>query len=305
MRCGTVAIFGRPNVGKSTLLNRYLGQKIAIVSPKPETTRQKLLGILTLPDAQVLFLDTPGIYSGPKTLLAKHQIQAARDALGQADFFLMMTDAAAGFTDEDRELLRLLPKPISGEKPAAFLGINKVDRVRKDRLLPQIAEAQKAYPFRKIVPISAAKGDNTQPLLELLIASLPEGPAAYPADQVTDTSMRVLAQELIREKALLFTHEEIPHSVAVLVEEWRPGTASPRQPSEKSSSTYIRANIYLERDSQKGILIGKDGALLKRIGQEARREIEKLLDGPVYLDLWVKIAKNWRKDAKFLREIGF
>jgi GTP-binding protein Era len=290
-RCGIVAIVGRPNVGKSTLLNRFLGEKIAIVSPKPETTRDRLLGILSLPDAQALFLDTPGIYRGPKTLLGKHQIQQARQALQEADILLLMTEAQAGLTDGDRQIIRLLPKT------PVFLAINKVDRVAKGLILPQIDEAQRLYPFREIFPISATRGDNAEPLLKALIASLPEGPALYPADQVTDRPTRTLAQELIREKGLLFTHEEVPHGVAVEIEEWRPGKTAGR--------TYIRATIYVERQSQKGILIGKEGSLLKRIGQTARQEIETLVGGPVYLDLWVKVAPNWRKDPVMLKRLGY
>ncbi len=221
-RCGSVAIIGRPNVGKSTLLNRFLGQKIAAVSPKPETTRDRLLGILTLPDAQVLFHDTPGIYRGAKTLLAKRQVQVAREALAEADVVLAMTDAVTGLTDKDRDLFRLLPQrrgQSPDEKISVFLAMNKVDRARKPLILPQIEEALRLYPFREIFPISALNGENISALLKSLVAALPEGPAAYPSDQVTDRPLRVLAQEMIREKALLFTQEEVPHSVAVLIEE--------------------------------------------------------------------------------------
>ena len=312
-RCGTVAIIGRPNVGKSTLLNRFLGQKIAIVSPKPETTRDRLLGVLTLPGVQILFIDTPGIYRGPKTLLGKHQIQAAREALGEADAVLMVSEAQAGITDQDREIFRMLPR-VSHTDPAAgtpsFLAINKVDRVRKDLVLPQIAEANRqGPPFREIFPISATKGDNVEALLKALAAAAPEGPAHFPPDHITDRPMRVLAQELIREKALLFTHEEIPHAVAVLVEEWKPGQKPqrgvPPSATKGPDPTYVRATIYVERDSQKGILIGKGGRLLKKIGQEARKEIEDLTGGPVYLDLWIKVAKNWRRDPRMLRQFGY
>ena len=297
-RCGSVAIIGRPNVGKSTLLNRFLGQKIAIVSPKPETTRDRLLGILTLTHAQLLFLDTPGIYRGPKTLLGKHQIQAAREALAEADALLLMTEAHVGLTDGDREILRLLPRrDLEGKAAPTFLAINKVDRVKKPLTLPQMDEAKRLYPFREIFPISATKGDNVQALLDAVLTALPEGPALYPPDQVTDRPVRTLAQELIREKALLFTHEEVPHAVAVIIEEWREGTGGKK--------IYIRATVYVERDSQKGILIGKEGGLLKRIGQEARKEIEGLVDKPVFLDLWIKVAKNWRKDPQRLRELGY
>ncbi len=311
---------GRPNVGKSTLLNRFLGQKIAIVSPKPETTRSQLLGILTLPNAQLLFLDTPGIYKGAKTLLAKHQVRAAREALVQADALLLVTEAHVGLLDEDRHIVRMMPK--EGTVPV-FLAINKVDRIEKKRILPQIDQARRLYPFRDIVPICAKKGDNVEPLLQELLEALPVHPPVYPSDQITDRSVRLLAQELIREKTLIFTHEEIPHAVAVFIEEWRAGASkegADRQssiPPEETDSaqpliapssprpTYIRATIYLERESQKGILIGKGGGLLKKIGQEARREIEDLIEGPAFLDLWVKVARGWRKDPAKLKEFGY
>jgi len=308
---------GRPNVGKSTLLNRFLGQKIAIVSPKPETTRDRLLGILTLADAQILFLDTPGIYRGAKTLMAKHQVQQAREALQKAEVLLVLTEGQAGITDGDREILRLLPRP-KGQSPSGagpvFLAINKVDRVRKELILPQIEAYGQLFPFREIFPISATKGDNVEPLLNALTKELPEGPALYPPDQVTDRPVRDLVRDLIREKALIFTHEEIPHAVAVTIEEWRAGQPSGRPASSvppdearqpASKTTYIRAILYLERESQKGILIGKEGRLLKRIGQAAREEIEVLLEGPCYLDLWVKVAPNWRKNPADLKRFGY
>lgn len=301
-RCGRVAIIGRPNVGKSTLLNRFLKQKISIVSPKPETTRDRILGILTLPEAQLLFLDTPGIYRLPKTLMAKHQVQAAREALGQADLILLMTEGPLGITDGDRQIIRMLPRV------PAFVAINKVDRVEKDLLLPQMEEYARIYPFKEIFPISATKGDNAEPLLVALTSALPEGAALYPEDQVTDRTLRQMAQELIREKVLIFTHEEIPHAVAVEIQEWRPGTTAPGKEEDSptaTSRTYIRSTLYVERDSQKRILIGKEGQLLKKIGQAARQEIEQLTEGAVYLDLWVKIAPNWRRDALFIKRIGY
>ncbi|MBI1952871.1 MAG: GTPase Era [Candidatus Omnitrophica bacterium] len=299
-RCGSIAIVGRPNVGKSTLLNRFLGEKIAIVSPKPETTRDRLLGVLTLERAQILFIDTPGIYRGPKTLLAKHQVKEWAAALKEADGVVLMTEARAGWTEEDRQIVRLLPRG-----KTVFLAINKVDRVEKERLLPQIEEASRAHPFKEVFPISAMKGDNAIHLLEALIGCLPEGPALYPADQVTDKPARSLAQEIVREKALLFTHDEVPHAVAVLIEEWRAGQASQRSAVLAPQATYVRATLYVERESQKGIIIGKEGGLLKRIGQAARQEMEKLTNGPVFLDLWVKVAENWRKDPKWLKRFGY
>ena len=287
-------------MGKSTLLNRFLGQKIASVSPKPETTRDRLLGVLTLPEAQVLFHDTPGIYRGAKTLLAKHQVQVAREALAEADAVLVMTDATAGLTDADRDLFRLLPKErgrTPEERIPVFLAINKADRARKPLILPHIEEALKLHPFREIFPISAMTGENAAPLLKSLVAALPEGPAHFPPDQVTDRPLRALAQDLIREKVLVYTREEVPHAVAVLVEEWREGT--------RGKKLYIRATVYVERDSQKAILVGKEGSVLKNVGQSARKELEKLSGQAVFLDLWVKVAKNWRKDPVMLRRLGY
>ncbi len=304
---------GRPNVGKSTLLNRFLGQKIAIVSPKPETTRDRLLGILTLPNAQILFIDTPGIYRGPKTLLAKRQIQAARQVLEEADVVLLMTEGHVGLTEGDRQIFQSLPKS-RGQSPSRtvpiFLAINKVDRVEKKLILPQIEEAAGLFSFREIFPISATKGDNLEPLLKAMEEALPEGTALYPPDQVTDRPVRQLAQDLIREKALLFSHEEVPHAVGVMIEEWRPGVRH-RSNFLKDSSvsdtemTYVRATLYVERQGQKAILIGKQGQLLKQIGQAARQEIEELVEGPVYLDLWIKVAANWRKDLPTLKRLGY
>ncbi|MBI3318352.1 MAG: GTPase Era, partial [Candidatus Omnitrophica bacterium] len=181
-----------------------------------------------------------------------------------------------------------------------FLAINKVDRIEKGRVLPQIEEGMKLYPFREIFPISAKDGSNVHELLSALKGSLPVGAPLYPPDQVTDRTVRTMAQEIIREKALLFTHEEVPHAVAVLVEEWRAG-----KPSPKGKHTYIRATVYVERTSQKGILIGKEGALLKKIGQAARSEIEKLSEEPVFLELWVKVENNWRKNPQFLKSLGY
>jgi len=319
-----VVILGRPNVGKSTLLNRFLGEKIAIVSHKPETTREQLLGILTLADAQILFYDTPGIYRSPATLLGKHQVQAARDALEAADVMLLMTEAQAGLTDEDKQIVGLFRRTVpgksvpgtkseksvpgtvtgtvAGEGPPVLLAINKADRVKKALILPQIEEASHLYPFREIVPISARDGDNTDPLLKALVQALPVGPALYPPDELTNKPARNLVQELIREKTLLFTHEEVPYAVAVLVEEWRAGE---KGKATASATTYIRATIFVERDSQKGILIGKSGGLLKKIGEAARKEIEALLKGPIFLDLWIKVAKNWRKDPQMLKRLGY
>ena len=298
-RCGAVAIIGRPNVGKSTLLNRLVGQKLASVSPKPETTRDRLLAIVTRPDAQILLTDTPGIYKGPKTLMGKHQVQVAREALAEADALLALIDGTAGFTDDDRDLLRLLPRRREDGRPVkpVFLAINKVDKASKPLLLPQIEEALRLYPFTEVFPISAMNGENVHELVNALIAALPEGPPHFPPDQVTDKPVRLLAQDLIREKALMFTHEEVPHAVAVLIDEWRDGT--------RGKKLYVRATLYVERDTQKAILVGKGGGVLKKIGEASRKELEKLVERPVFLDLWVKLAKNWRKDPVMLRRLGF
>jgi GTP-binding protein Era len=291
-RSGFVAIIGRPNVGKSTILNHLVGEKVAVVTEKPETTRDKIRGILTRPDAQVIFVDTPGIHK-PANLLGKQITQAAKDSLLEVDLIVFVLDVTKGVTQEDRLISGLLKE---AKKPAIAL-INKVDKVSKSLALPMIEEAARLYDFREIIPASATKGDNMDVLLKKTVEYLPEGPKYFPDEQYTDRTERFMAGEVVRGKALELTREEIPHSLAVLVEEFK------ERPKKKL--IYVRAIIFVERHSQKKIIVGHKGQMLKAIGEAARKEIEDLLKKRVYLELWVKVYENWRKDPQALKMLGY
>jgi len=290
-RSGYVAIVGPPNVGKSTLLNRLMGQKIAIVTPKPQTTRNRLLGILTRPDAQMIFVDTPGIFR-PGYPLQKAMVDTAVRALGEADLALAMIDASGGRGDDEERILRFL----SEGRTTTLLALNKVDLVEdKKRLLPLIDRYHRTGLFREIVPISALTGDGVDDLLATLSGLLPEGPQYYPEDMITESPKRFLAAEVIREKVFLRTGEEVPYSAAVKVDEYQ----------DRGDSLYIKATIYLERDSQKAIMIGQKGAKLKEIGQLARQELEAQTGRKIFLDLWVKVRRRWRHQTGDLRFFGY
>jgi GTP-binding protein Era len=289
-KCGYIALMGFPNAGKSTLLNRLVGEKLAITSPKPQTTRRRLLGIVNLPEAQLLFLDTPGVLD-PKGALNATLVAAALNALSEAEVVVWLVDPRPPAPD-DRVLLpelRRLDRPL-------IVAINKIDTVAKPRLLPLISAYHELFPGAPIIPLSALLGDGVAELTAEILKLLPTSPPLYPLDQETDSTERVLVAELIRERVLHHTSEEIPHAVAVQVEEFDEG----RRPH----LVKIRAVIFVERNSQKGILIGKQGRMLKAIGAEARGEIEALLGARVFLELWVKVWKNWRKDPKALRALG-
>jgi GTP-binding protein Era len=289
-KCGYIALMGFPNVGKSTLLNRLVGDKLAITSPKPQTTRQRLLGIVNLPAAQLLFLDTPGMLD-PKGALNATLVAAALNALADADVVVWLVEPRPPDPD-DRVLLpqlRRLNRPL-------IVAINKIDTVPKPRLLPLISAFHELFPGAPIIPLSALAGDGMPELVAEISKRLPSGPPLYPPDQETDSTERFLVAELIRERVLHHTSEEIPHAVAVQVEEF--------DESRRPRLIRIRAVIFVERDSQKGILIGKQGRMLKAIGAEARVEIEALLGAKVFLELWVKVWKNWRKDPRALRALG-
>jgi len=296
-RSGFVAVLGKPNVGKSTLINAFVGQKIAIISPKPQTTRRRLRGILTLPQAQIIFIDTPGIHF-PKHKLGEYMVETATRALKGIDLALFMVDVSQLPTREDEEIARLLfLDPARKEHPTpVILVLNKVDLV-----MPEKEEAHReAYltlgEFQEWLFLSATRGDNRERLLELIIEYLPLGPQYYPPDQVTDQEVRFMAAELIREQALEFLHQEVPHSVAVVVEEFQ---------ERREDLTYISATIHVEKASQKGIILGQEGKTVKRIGTAARKEIEALLGKRVYLELWVKVSKKWRRDEGALRRLGY
>lgn len=291
-KAGYVTIVGRPNVGKSTLLNRLLGQKLSIVSPLPQTTRHRILGIKSLPGAQIVFLDTPGIHRSER-LFNRGMVRAALRTLEEADLILWMIDVEAPETPDDQ----LIQAELAGAKPPIYLLINKVDRVAKDLLLPIIDRYQARLPFREIVPISATAGDNVDRLEALLVRDLPEGPLFFPEDQITDRPERFLIAEMIREQAFHLLHQELPYAVAVTVGQVRE--------REGTDLVDVRATIYVEKDSQKGIVIGAGGQMLKKIGQRARREIEALLGRRVNLQLRVKVREAWRKDERALRELGY
>ena len=289
-RSGYISITGRPNVGKSTLLNTILGQKIAIVTDRPQTTRNRILGIRTLPDAQMIFIDTPGIHN-PKHLLGRRMVIAAREVLHEIDLILFMTDSVR-FLKQDEEILASLR---SSEQPV-FLVINKIDEIKKTELPAIIREYSEIFSFAEVIPLSAKKQTNIDLLLATIKKYIPLGPQYYPDDIVTDQIERFMATEIIREKIMLKTSEEIPHSVAVEVLEWK---------ERENGVVAINANIYVEREGQKGIIIGNKGKLLKMIGTNARIDIEKLLGTRVFLQLWVKVRPGWRDDKRALHELGY
>jgi len=291
-KSGFVAVVGKPNVGKSTLMNRYVGQKVAIVSPKPQTTRRRILGIRTDQRAQIIFVDTPGIHE-PLHKLGEFMVETATRAIPDADLILFMVDVSEAPTDEDRKIGEIL-----GERARVptFLVLNKADLLGPDEVEPHTAAYSALVEPAEAMLTSATEGTGTDYLLDEIVSHLPAGPQYYPPDQVTDQPERVIAAELIREQVLHFTHHEVPHSVAVVVEEWK---------QRREDLTYISANIYVERDSQKRILIGARGSMLKRIGQAARGELEQFVGHRVFLELWVKVRKRWRKDENALRWLGY
>ncbi|MBI4342100.1 MAG: GTPase Era [Candidatus Omnitrophica bacterium] len=289
-RSGFVGIVGRPNVGKSTMLNTFLGEKIAIVSPKPQTTRHRILGVLTREDAQVMFLDTPGWHQ-PEHALGRYMAEVIKAVIEEADVLVAVIDARVGLREDDE---RVLDRIRQAKRPAV-LALNKVDAVKKPKLLPLLEACAKTRLFSDCVPVSALTGDQMPLLLSRIIARLPEGPRWYEPDQRTDQTDRQRITELIREQILLATRQEVPHAVAVRLDELK----------EEGHLVSIQATILIERPGQKAILIGRGGAMLKRIGQSARSQIEQLLGRKVYLGLWVKVVEDWRRDARILRELGY
>lgn len=291
-KSGFVSIIGRPNVGKSTFLNRVIGQKIAIMSDKPQTTRNKVQGVLTTDQAQVVFIDTPGIHK-PKHKLGDFMINLALNTFNEVDLILFMINAEEGYGRGDEFIIEQL----KNVRTPVFLVVNKIDKVHPDDLLAIIEQYKDMLPFKEIIPISALEGNNLERLLELIKEYLPDGPQYYPADQVTDHPERFIVSELIREKVLHLTREEVPHSVAVVIEQMKP--------MEEKDIIHVMAAIIVERNSQKGIVIGKQGKMLKEIGQRARKDIENLLGSKVFLELWVKVQKDWRNKSSHLKEFGF
>ena len=295
-RSGFVSIIGRPNAGKSTLLNKLVGEKVAIVTPKPQTTRNRIMGIVNVasrkgrPAGQIVFIDTPGVHK-PDSSLNKKMMREVHEALEGRDAILLIVDATEKFGSGDRFTLDLVKKAGS----TVFLLLNKIDRLEKERLLPMMAEYSKLHDFREIIPISALTGDGLELLLDSLMAVLPEGPRYFPKDQITDQPERFLAAEIVREKVLLETAQEVPYASTVVVERW----------DESPRLTSIAAVIYCERDGQKKIIIGRGGEMLKKIGTAARYEIERLLGTRVFLELFVKVRPGWRESREFVEELDW
>jgi GTPase len=291
-KSGFVAIVGRPNVGKSTLMNQVIGQKIAIMSDKPQTTRNKIHGVYTTDDVQIVFLDTPGIHK-PNSKLGNYMLKAAESAFNEVDAILFLTDVTEAIGGGDRYIMEQLKKVTN---TPVFLVLNKIDKIHPDGMLPVIDKYRKQMNFSEIVPVSALQGNNVNSLLEQVSKYLKEGPMYYPADQITDHPEQFVCAELIREKLLHLTREEVPHSIAVEIESMS---------VQDNGLVNIGAVIFVERDSQKGIIIGKSGALLKEVGKLARLDIEKLLGSKIFLELWVKVNKDWRNRESMLKSLGY
>ncbi|EGQ2952655.1 GTPase Era [Staphylococcus pseudintermedius] len=290
-KSGFVTIIGRPNVGKSTFVNRVIGHKIAIMSDKAQTTRNKIQGVMTQQDAQIVFLDTPGIHK-PKHKLGDYMMKVAKNTLSEIDAVMFMVNVNEEIGRGDEYIMEML-KTV---KTPVFLVLNKIDLVHPDALMPRIEQYQRYMDFAEIIPISALEGHNVDHFINVLKSYLPEGPQYYPDGQISDHPEQFVVSELIREKILQTTSEEIPHAIGVNVE---------RMTQEFEDRVHIEAVIYVERDSQKGIVIGKGGKKLKEVGKRARLDIEHLLGSKVYLDLWVKVQKDWRNKSSFIKQMGY
>jgi GTP-binding protein Era len=306
-RAGFVAIIGRPNVGKSTLLNRLIGERLAIVSHKPQTTRNRILGVLTRPDAQLAFLDTPGVHQA-RGELNRMMVDAALQAIDEVDVVLHLIEAGpgAGGKMEIGEGNRFILQKLKSAKKPTLLGINKIDQIAKPLLLPLIDAYQKEFSFAEIIPISAIKGEGLEVLVERLTAHLPEGPNLFPEDQITDLAERTIVAEYVREQVLKHCEQEIPYSSAVVVEEF-----DEAERGEGGTKTLpkglvrISAIIFVERESQKGILIGKKGSMLKTIGTDARHQIERFLGSKIFLQLTVRVEPRWSENPQGLEKMGY
>lgn len=294
-KSGFIAIVGKPNVGKSTLLNVLVGTKIAITSRKPGTTRNKILGIRNIPNGQLIFVDTPGLYK-PSLLLDRIMTRSAKESLLSTDLILVVTEPF-GIGKEDDYVFSLLPSPDSQKKRTpVFLLINKIDCIDKRKLLPMMGKAASRYPFQEIIPISALLGDNMKVLFGKVVEAMPQGPCYYPGETSTDHDDAFVVKELVREKILGLTHQEIPYCVAIQVEE-----ISQRE----DGLLMIHATIFVERESQKAILIGRKGQMLKKIGERTRKELETHFGKKIFLNLWVKVLKDWRQSPQALKRLGY
>lgn len=290
-KSGFVSIIGRPNVGKSTFVNRVIGHKIAIMSDKAQTTRNKIQGVMTRDDAQIIFIDTPGIHK-PKHKLGDYMMRVAKNTLSEIDAIMFMVNVNEDIGRGDEYIMEML----KNVKTPIFLVLNKIDLVHPDTLMPKIEQYQSYMDFTDIIPISALEGLNVDHFIDVLKSFLPEGPIYYPDNQISDHPEQFVVSEIIREKILHLTSEEIPHAIGVNVD---------RMIKEDEDRVRIEATIYVERDSQKGIVIGKGGKKLKEVGKRARRDIEMLLGSKVYLELWVKVQRDWRNKVNFIRQIGY
>lgn len=290
-KSGFVSIIGRPNVGKSTFMNRVIGHKIAIMSDKAQTTRNKIQGVMTRNDAQIIFLDTPGIHK-PKHKLGDYMMRVAKNTLSEIDAIMFMVNVNEEIGRGDEYIMEML----KNVKTPVFLVLNKIDLIHPDALMPRIEQYQKYMDFTEIVPISALEGLNVDHFIDVLKTYLPEGPKYYPDDQISDHPEQFVVSEIIREKILHLTSEEIPHAIGVNVD---------RMIKENDERVRVEATIFVERDSQKGIVIGKGGKKLKEVGKRARHDIEMLLGSKVYLELWVKVQKDWRNKVNFIRQMGY
>lgn len=290
-KSGFVSIIGRPNVGKSTFVNRVIGHKIAIMSDKAQTTRNKIQGVMTRDDAQIIFIDTPGIHK-PKHKLGDYMMRVAKNTLSEIDAIMFMVNVNEDIGRGDEYIMEML----KNVKTPIFLVLNKIDLVHPDTLMPKIEQYQSYMDFTDIIPISALEGMNVDHFIDVLKSFLPEGPKYYPDNQISDHPEQFVVSEIIREKILHLTSEEIPHAIGVNVD---------RMIKEDEDKVRIEATIYVERDSQKGIVIGKGGKKLKEVGKRARRDIEMLLGSKVYLELWVKVQRDWRNKVNFIRQIGY
>ncbi|HUR34687.1 MAG TPA: GTPase Era [Vicinamibacterales bacterium] len=292
MKSGFVSFIGRPNAGKSTLLNRLVGEKLAIVSDKPQTTRNRILGVRNYPDAQVIFIDTPGIHR-PLHRMNVRMVDAARDTISEVDIVGLVVDTTEKFGRGDRYVFDMLKDT---DKPV-FLILNKIDLIKKVKLLPMIEEFSRQGTFAEIIPVSASTGLNVDRLEQVLIAALPEGPALYPADYLTDQPDRFMASEIVREKVLQFTHAEIPFSSAVVVDRFE-------EPENPKGLLKLYCTVVVERESQKPIVVGRNGEMIKRIGTAAREELERFFSTKVFLDLHVRVKSDWREDERTLHDLG-
>jgi GTP-binding protein Era len=291
-KSGFIGIIGRPNVGKSTLLNALVGEKIAITTNKPQTTRNRIMGVRNQPEGQMIFMDTPGIHAADSPL-NRQMVNIARDTFKRVDILMLLVEAADGVARADRSIIQSLPE---GAVPV-ILVLNKIDLVKKTQLLPLIEQLHPLYAFAAVVPLSARTGDGLSQLVAEILQMLPEGPAFFPEDTVTDGSERFIAAEIIREKIILLTRQEIPYATAVVVEAFKE--------DEPKRLLRISAVISVEKDSQKGILIGKKGVMLKEIGTKARLDLEQFFNTRVYLELFVRVQKDWTHDEKMLKQFGY